>query len=260
MRLTALSSAALAATLVVPGLARAESPADKGLRLAREADVANAGWKSERATLTMELINAHGEKTSRKMVIETLEGTSDGDRSKVTFQWPADVKGTKLLTWSHKTGDDDQWLYLPAVKRVKRISSNNKSGSFMGSEFSYEDLGSQEVEKYSYRWLADKKEQGRTCDQIERVPSDKKSGYKRQVLCLDRETRQPLRIDYYDRKNELLKTAVLSDFKKEGKLWRVGRIDMTNVQTKKRSILVWTERKLGAKLDATGFESASLED
>ena len=64
---------------------------------------------------------------------------------------PKDVKGTATLTFTHKVGPDDQWLYLPALKRVKRITSENRSGSFVGSEFAYEDLGSQELEKYSKR-------------------------------------------------------------------------------------------------------------
>ena len=108
--------------------------------------------------MTLELINAHGDVTKRKMVMEVLEGTDDGDKSRSVFEWPADVKGTKLLTWTHKKGDDDRWLYLPAVKRVKRISSSNKSGSFMGSEFAYEDFSSQEVEKYTYKLLDEPKQ------------------------------------------------------------------------------------------------------
>jgi len=240
--------------------AAAESPEDKGLRLAREADKANEGFVTERAAMTMDLINAHGDTTNRKVAIETLEGKDDGDRSKATFEWPADVNGTKMLTWTHKKGDDDQWLYLPAVKRVKRISSNNKSGSFMGSEFAYEDLASQEVEKYTYKFLADATVEGRDCHQIERVPVDKNSGYKRQIVWMDKEYRQPIRIDYYDRKSELLKTAIFSGHQKFGTLWRVGKIAVGNVQTKKRSVLIWTHRELGAKLDAASFAHTSLED
>jgi hypothetical protein len=240
--------------------ARAETPEEKGLRLAQEADRANAGWGSERALMTMELINAHGEKTTRRMVNESVEGTDDGDRTRVTFEWPADVKGTKVLTWTHKKGQDDQWLYLPAVKRVKRISSSNVSGSFMGSEFAFEDLGSPEVEKFTYKWLGDVKEQGVDCYQTERFPVDKNSGYKRQVVWMDKARQLPVRIDYYDRKDALLKTAIFSGFEQHGKIWRISRIEVKNVQTLKRSNLAVSERKLGVKLDASSLESASLED
>ncbi len=243
-----------------PKLTAAETPEDKGLRLAKEADKANEGFASERATMTMELFNAHGDVTTRKLVIEVIEGKDDGDKSKSTFEWPADVKGTKLLTWTHKKSDDDQWLYLPAVKRVKRISSNNKSGSFMGSEFAYEDLGSQEVAKYAYKFLDEVAEQGRACHRIERTPVDKNSGYRRQVVWMGKDLFLPVRIDYYDRKNELLKTAIFSGFEKRGPRWHIGKIAVTNVQTKKRSILSWTKRELGAKLEAATFDPAALED
>jgi hypothetical protein len=238
----------------------AETPEEKGLRLTQEADRKNEGYVSERAAMTMDLVNAHGDSTTRKLAIETLEGKADGDKSLASFEWPADVKGAKMLTWTHKQGDDDQWLYLPAVKRVKRISSSNKSGSFMGSEFAYEDLGSSEVEKFTYRFLGDVKEVGRDCYQIERTALDKNSGYKRQVVWMDVAYAQPLRIDYYDRKNELLKTATFSGYQQHGKFWRVGKIEVQNVQTKKRSILTWTSRKLGQAIDAAAFDSAALEE
>jgi len=261
-RVFSLGFAFLAAAVATAGWgrsARADAVAE-GLAVAKKADAANAGFKSETSTLKMDLINAHGDVTERKMVIETLEGTDDGDRSRAVFEWPADVKGTKLLTFTHRKGDDDQWLYLPAIKRVKRISSNNKSGSFMASEFAYEDLGSQEVEKYTYKLLSEEKLEGRDTWKIERVPLDKKSGYKRQVVWMDKQYMNPLRIDYYDRKDELLKTAVFSQYQKFGKYWRAGKIDMRNAQTKKRSVLTWEKRSLGAKLDPAVFESTALEE
>jgi hypothetical protein len=256
--------AAAGATALVTGAAlapaRAGLPEEQGLKVAHEADRANAGFGTERSTLQMELVNAQGEVTTRRLMIESIEGTEDGDRSRATFEWPADVKGTKMLTYTHKRGDDDQWLYLPAIKRVKRISSNNKSGSFMGSEFAYEDLASPEVEKYSYKLVAEPQIDGRRCFQIERVPLDKNSGYRRQMVWLDKEYLNPLRIEYFDRKDELLKTASFSGYRKLGKLWRFGRIEMVNVQTKKRSVLTWNDRQLGAKLNTAAFDSTALEE
>jgi hypothetical protein len=240
--------------------ARAETPEQQGLSVAVLCDKANMGFKSEKSELTMELINAHGDVTNRKIVIETLEGTDDGDRSRSTFVWPADVKGTRLLTWTHKQDDDDQWLYLPAIKRVKRIASNNKSGSFMGSEFAYEDFGSQEVPKYTYKLSGDTKEQGRDVWLLERYPVSKTSGYTRQVVWMDKEYKNPLKIDYYDRKGELLKTAQFGDYRAFGKLWRASKIDMHNVQTKKRSVITWTTRRMDAQLEDKLFKSDALEN
>jgi hypothetical protein len=240
--------------------ARAQDPAARGLEIARAADKANEGFAGERATMAMDLINAHGDVTKRKLNVLTLEGTEDGDRSKVVFEWPADVKGTKLLTWTHRKGDDDQWLYLPAIKRVRRISASNKTGAFVGSEFSYEDLAGTEVEKFRYKLLDEPKVGGRDTYRLERVPIDTNSGYARQIVWLDKQYQNPLRIEYYDRKNALLKIATLDGYQQFGKLWRAGSITMENVQTKKKSILAWGNRQLGLKLPGSEFDSARLED
>lgn len=241
-------------------LALATTPEARGLELARDWDKANSGFVGERAELEMELVNAHGDVTRRKMRIMTMEGTDDGDRSKLEFSWPADVKGTRLLTWTHKSGGDDQWLYMPAVKRVKRISSQNKSGAFMGSEFSYEDLASQEVEKYTYRFIDEAAEAGRDCWRTERYPTDKGSGYTRQVVWTDKVYELPIRVDYYDRKNELLKTATFTGFEQYGQLWRWRSVEMRNHQTKKKSVLTWTKRELNVRFQAADFDQNSLED
>ena len=250
----------LALALLSVSVLWAETPEEKGLRIAKELDSANEGFVGEFADLEMVLINAHGDQVVRKMTNETTETEGDGDRSLSTFLWPADVKDTRMLTWSHKDGEDDQWLYLPALKRVKRISSRNKSGAFMGSEFSYEDLGSQEVEEYHYTWLADEDYEGRACWKLERVPVSDKSGYSREVGWFDKEYMNPLRIEYFDRKGELLKIAAFREYRKIERWWRVTIIEMENVQTKKRSVLTWKDREIGRQFDSSRFASDTMVD
>ncbi len=139
----------------------------RGLEIAQEADRRDSGWGDEHATLDMVLSNRHGQQSRRTLEISKLEMDGDGDRSLTIFDTPRDVAGTALLTYTHALTPDDQWLYLPALKRVKRIASANKSGPFVGSEFAYEDLGSNEVEKYDYRWLRDEEIEGRRCFVVE---------------------------------------------------------------------------------------------
>jgi aldehyde:ferredoxin oxidoreductase len=105
--------------------------------------------------MVMILRNKRGQESKRELEIRTLEVKDDGDKSLTVFHTPRDVRGTALLTYSHGVDPDDQWLYLPALRRVKRIASNNQSGPFMGSEFAYEDLSSQEIDKYTYSGHAD---------------------------------------------------------------------------------------------------------
>ena len=133
----------------LPQLLRADTAADQGLAIAREQDKRESGFGDYSATLAMTLRTADGKEAQRQMRLLELEVVSDGDKSLTVFDAPKDVAGTALLTWSHKTADDDVWLYLPSLSRVKRIASNNKSGAFMGSEFAFEDIASQEVKKFS---------------------------------------------------------------------------------------------------------------
>ena len=169
--------------IALPVLAFAETPEEKGLAIAVEDDKRDNGFVDYQAKMEMILKNRHGEQSVRYIRTKNLEVVGDGDKSLVVFDKPRDVKGTALLNFTHKTGTDDQWLFLPALKRVKRISSANKSGSFMGSEFAYEDITSQEVEKYTYQWLRDETYEGLECFVFERYPTYKNSGYTRQMVC-----------------------------------------------------------------------------
>ncbi|MBE9563969.1 MAG: outer membrane lipoprotein-sorting protein, partial [Proteobacteria bacterium] len=141
--------------LVSSTVSYAETPEETGLAIAVESDKRDTGFSDQTANMVMELHNKQGDVSTRTIRIKTLEVIGDGDKSMSIFDKPADVKGTAFLTYSHAIKPDEQWLYLPALKRVKRINSKNKSGPFMGSEFAYEDLASQEIEKYSYKYIRD---------------------------------------------------------------------------------------------------------
>jgi len=149
----------VAALLMTPAISSAETAETdniaRGLAIAVEADKRDTGFSDQTASMVMELRNKHGDVSTRTIRIKTLEVIGDGDKSMSIFDKPADVKGTAFLTYSHAIKPDEQWLYLPALKRVKRINSKNKSGPFMGSEFAYEDLASQEIEKYTYKFIRD---------------------------------------------------------------------------------------------------------
>ena len=187
-----------------------------------------------------------------------MEG--DGDKSLTVFDHPRDVKGTAFLSYSHATRPDDQWLYLPALKRVKRIASKNKSGPFMGSEFAYEDLSSQEVAKYSYRFLREEELDGRPTFVIERYPQYEHSGYTRQVVWIDQEMYQPLKIEFYDRKNSLLKTLTVSGYRQYlGRYWRPDRMDMVNHQTGKSTTLLWSNYRFRTGLTDRDFDRNALK-
>jgi len=238
----------------------AETPEEKGMAIAVESDRRDTGFGDLTAELTMLLKNRQGEESTRYMRVKTLEVLDDGDKSLTIFDRPPDVKGTALLTFSHKTDPDDQWLYLPALKRVKRIASRNKSGPFMGSEFAYEDLASQEVEKYTYKYIKDEIYEGQDCFIIERYPVDPFSGYTRQVVWIDKVEYRPLKIDYYDRKNDSLKTLTFSKYQKYlNQYWRAGEMFMINHQNGKSTLLTWRGYQFRTGLNERDFNRNSLK-
>ncbi len=169
------------------------------------------------------------------------------------------MKGTAFLSFTHKTGSDDQWLYLPALKRVKRIASNNKSGPFMGSEFAYEDISSQEVEKYTYRYIGEEAFEDRNHFVVERDPVDPKSGYSRQVAWLDTNEYRVWKVEFYDRRGSLMKTLTVADYNQYlDQYWRASRWMMVNHKTGKETDLNWEEFVFANGFDDKDFNRNSL--
>jgi outer membrane lipoprotein-sorting protein len=238
----------------------AQTPREKGLEIFKEADNRDFGFHDYICDMVMTLSNRHGQKSVRDLRIRVLEQEHDGDKNLAVFDSPRDIKGTIFLTHTHKRGDDAQWLYLPAVKRVKRISSKNKSGSFMGSEFAYEDIASQEIEKYTYKWIKDEPYDGQDCFVVERYPVDKEnSGYIRQVVWMDKREYRILKIDYYDRKEFLLKTLSFNGYKKYlNKFWRASEMEMVNHQNGKSTYLLRSNYRFRNGLADSDFDRSVL--
>ncbi|MCK5901542.1 MAG: outer membrane lipoprotein-sorting protein [Cocleimonas sp.] len=238
----------------------AETPEEKGFRIAKAAEASNDGFGDNTADMTMTLKNRAGQSSVRKIHSKVLEVKGDGDKSLSLFDTPADVKGTSMLTFSHGLKTDDQWLYLPALKRVKRISSRNKSGPFMGSEFAFEDLGSQEIEKYKYKYLREEAcGKGWKCHVIERTPAYKYSGYTRMMSWIDTNAYRLVKVDFYDRKNAKMKTLVSTGFKQYlGKYWRPNLMSMQNHLTGKSTTLQWSNYKFRTGLSHRDFNKNAL--
>lgn len=246
--------------VLLPLNAYSESAEEKGLAIAKKADEMDTGWQDQKAELEMILRNREGQESRRNIENRSMEVSGDGDKGFSLFNSPRDVKGTAFLSYTHVKDADDQWLFLPALKRVKRISSNNKSGPFMGSEFAYEDISSQEVEKYTYKWLKDEAYDGRDCFVVERYPTYKHSGYTKQVAWIDKMMYQPHKIDFYDRKGDLLKTLTYHDYHQYlNQYWRPGRMEMVNHQTKKSTTLYWRNYQFKNGFTDRDFDQNALK-
>ena len=239
----------------------AQDTAQKGFNVAAKSDRSDRGFGDSIVILNMVLKNAAGAESTRSMAMTTLElpDESIGDRSLVRFDSPADIEGTALLSHAKILDADDQWLFLPALKRVKRISSRNKSGPFVGSEFAFEDITGQELEKYDHVWVREEACDDLNCDVIERKPRYENSGYTRQLVWIDQRDAQFRKIEYYDRKNELLKTQTFEDYKLyDGKFWRAGIFKMENHQTGKSTDLKFGEYTFNTGLGDGDFVKGVL--
>ena len=232
----------------------------QGLSIAQERKERDFGWGNSESKVTMTLRNSQGEESLREMRMKALEISGDGDKGLTIFDKPKDVKGTAFLNFSHVKKSDDQWLYLPALKRVKRISSRNKSGPFMGSEFAYEDLSSFELEKYEFTYLGEESVDGVPCYKVEQIPTDKNSGYTRQITWLDKDHFRAQKVEFYDRKKSLLKTLTFGEYKQYlDKYWRPLTMEMVNHQTKKSTSLNTQELKFRVGLKDSDFSKATLK-
>jgi len=236
------------------------SAQEKGEWVAVSADKYDEGFVNQTAKVTMILKNSHGQTAERQLRIKILEVQHDGDKSITIFDSPRDVKGTSFLSYSHSLRPDEQWLYLPALKRVKRISSNNKSGPFMGSEFAYEDLASQEVDKYTYLYVDAETVHGQPGHVVERRPVDPNSGYARQLVWVDGTHWRPAKIEFFDRKDERLKTVTYSNYQQyPNHKWRANTMVMENHQTGKSTTLLWQDIHFGSDITARDFDKNALK-
>lgn len=238
----------------------AQTPEEKGLEIAKEAERRDNGWVDSQASMVMTLRNKVGKESVREIRIHSLEVPGDGDKALNIFDHPADVKGTAFLSFTHALTPDEQWLYLPALKRVKRISSANKSGPFMGSEFAFEDLSSQELAKFKYKFIKEEAIDGQDMYVIERTPQYEHSGYTRQIVWLDKEHYRMYKSEFYDRKNELLKTLVAGGYQQYlDQFWRPDTMDMVNHVTGKSTSLKWQNYKFANGFTDRDFDQNTLK-
>jgi hypothetical protein len=241
-------------------LSYAKTPEEIGLDIAIETDRRDQGFTDSTADMIMILKNQDGDESIRTVKMKSLEMDEDCNKDLSIFQQPSDLKNTAVLTYSHALNPDEQWIYLPGLKRVKRISTRNKSGPFVGSEFAFEDLSSWEVDKYSYRFIKDDMLDERDCFMVENTPRYEYSGYTRQIEWVDKDIYHPRRIDYYDRQNKLLKTLTFHDYQQYlGHYWRPDRMLMINHQTGKSTELLWSDRQFQVGLTERDFIPGTLK-
>ena len=255
------SLAVFGLAITLAGPLAANTPQEQGFEIAARSDRSDLGFDNSEVELQMILRNAAGQESTRTLRISTLEKPDEnvGDKTLVLFDTPRDIEGTALLSHARILDPDDQWLYLPALKRVKRIASSNKSGPFVGSEFAFEDFTAIELNKYDYRYLGSEPCGAMNCDVLERLPLYQNSGYSKQVSWVDQEVYQIRKVEFYDRRGDLLKVLELDDYRQyDNGVWRAHRLTMKNLQTNKETDLLYQDYAFNIDLDNKDFVKGRL--
>ncbi len=205
-----LAASIAALSLTAPSAANAQRP-EPNARDIMEKNFFVSKVTSLRIESAMVLINARGQKRERRnTTLITLQDNGVDSRVMVKFSTPADIKGTGVLQVEHIDGDDDLWIYLPALKKSRRLVANNKKDSFAGSDFSYGEISLPKVDQYRHTLLRSEKLEQFDCFVIESVPASDtikaNSGYSKKITWVRSDNFLEAKVDYYDLASRLLKT------------------------------------------------------
>ena len=212
----------------------------------------------------MKLINKRGSVRERKLISYSIDvGKGKKDRKTMMFfLYPGDVKGTGFLTWDYDEigKDDDKWLYLPAMKKTRRISgSSAKKDYFMGSDFTYDDMGSRNVDEDTHKFLGEETIDGHKCWKLESTSKDSRDVFSKKVAWIRQDCNIPVVVEYYDRTGRLHRKLEISDIHKIDGFWTPQKMQMTNVQTEHKTILEFKNSKFNTPLAEAKFSVTSLE-
>ena len=245
------------------------SPEERGQSLYNEAGnqhgplmgYGSPGYKDSQSRFTAIITDAQGRENRREVRIKYLETANAGNKRLLVFDKPRDLKRHALLTISHPEKEDEHWAYDPDKQQVKRLLSNNASTPFSGSEFNFEDLSSQDLAKYDYRFEREDRFNDIDCTVVSRYPKDENSAYDRLETWIDAQTFLILKIDYYDRDGELMKTLTASDYQLfADKYWRAKNINIENHQSGKSTQLLWSDYEFDTGLSEKDFSLVSLRN
>ena len=216
--------------------------------------------KDSKGNLTMSLINSQGNERVRT-IKQFIKDFGKVEKKIMFFMSPADVRNTSFVNWSYteEGKDDDQWIYLPALKKVKRISSSSKSDYFMGSDFTYDDLGDRQPEADTHKLIREEKFKGEQCYVVESVPKDEEYMYSRTVTWIIKDKWIGLKKEFYDEDEDLLKILSVKKFEKIEGLWIILHSEMVNVQKKHTTKMELSEVKINSGIPDRQFTERMMK-
>ncbi len=258
----AVSGLVLIGLLTLPHAGSAQAPTGKEII---ERNDAMRSVDDEQVELQMQLINKQGQKRERRVSWVLKHDAQRNQKGLIRFTAPPDVRGTSLLSIENSDREDDQWLFLPALKKSRRISAASKSDSFVGSDFAYEDLGAEEIDQHDYRLLREDTLDGTAVYVVEATPNNdqrrKESGYSRREIFVRKDNAAIARIDFYDRQKELMKVLRARDIRQVAstKTWRAQTIEMANQKTGHTTVIIYGQFIVNKGISDDVFSIRELE-
>ncbi|MCU0821735.1 MAG: outer membrane lipoprotein-sorting protein [Spirochaetes bacterium] len=223
--------------------------------------------KDSRTDMKMEL-ESRGKKDREREITSWRIERGDEDKSLMYFRTPESVKGTGFLVWEHKNKDDDQWLYLPAFKKVRRISASEKDKSFMGTDFTYNDITQPHPDEFAHKLLGSETIEGSDCYKIESIhktytddPAYKdkdKYQYSKGISWIRKDNYVTIKGIMYDKKGQEYKLFRAGDVRKVDGIWTAHVLEMENIKDKHKTILTITAVKYNTGINDSFFTEREL--
>jgi hypothetical protein len=263
-RRLALLAAVVAGLLVTPAGAppRAADDADRARELIRRV-VRDSRADDETVAVRMELIDAKGQVRRRTTSISTKKRGAEASSRLIRFHEPPDLARSAILTLERPDGDADQWIYLPAYHAARRVASTNRGDTWMGTDFTYEDIADVKIEQYTYALLRQETLEQVRCEVIEAVPAERRlkeqSAYSRTIYWVDPAEAVALKLEYYDRGGRLLKVLTNAGLQRVGAYRRWTTTRVRDVTRNHETVVTVTDRKINSGLGDESFTVSSLE-
>lgn len=264
----------IALALLVPGNSTGSQPRLGADQIARRIQDRDTG-RDSRSTMRMKLFDRQGRVRERALAMTSLRGRGtagaapgapDGDRLLLRFTYPNDIRGTGFLVWEHPGSEDERFLYLPSLGRVRRIAGAETQESFVGSDFTYEDIGGREFDEYTYAivdenasWTPPAGGPLRPAWRLESTRKDTSSRFPRAVSLVLKDSFVVVQADVYNRRNEKQKTYTVGRLERIEGIWTAMDAVMTNAIEKSRTELVIEKMDYNAGVKESDFARRELE-
>jgi hypothetical protein len=272
-RFIVLLASALLMSASTPSMQQSHSPD----AVARGVQDRNTG-RDSRSSMRMKLHDRHGRVRERVLTLASIRGRTapgaaktapDGDRLLIRFTYPNDIRGTSFLVWEHPASEDERFLYLPSLGRVRRIAGAETQESFVGSDFTYEDIGGREFDDYTYlfsgedgantSWTPPGGGPPRAAWRLESTRKDKSAQFPRVVSLVLKDSFMVVQADVYNRRNEKQKVYTVRRLDEVKGIWTAMDSEMTNALEKSRTELVVESIEYNVGLKEADFSRRELE-